>query len=143
MLTLKELSPEPPIEIQSAANELRVTVPQTARVTRYYRRSIVLRRTGLIVFICICAAMALTRFGDLGWHAMWGTFALVSAAALFYSLRYPDRVNLFTASATILCLDDAALSITDPMRHRTHSFARNEISAIQTQRVNFPVADKS
>jgi hypothetical protein len=134
---LKSSVVEPSIKIESAPGELRITVPKTERVMKYYKSIIVVRAAAMMVVICVSAAIGLMHRHDIGSDIMCGIFILVFAGALFYYLAHPEQVSLFTASAVILHLDDSALSITKLDEGSTRRYARDQIRRIRTQRCDF------
>jgi hypothetical protein len=128
---------QPQIEVESTAGDLRITIPKTPRVVRLHKRDITVRTATMIAVICVCTAVGLLNPRDACWDAMWGTVLLCTAVCLFYSLRYPDRVNLFTPATVILHVDDTALTVTQPERSWIRRYAKDQVIAIRTERCAF------
>ena len=130
---------EPQIEIEHLPGELRITVPKTARVVAYYRRSIAARSATIVVQACLFGTIATFAIVDrqLCLGSFFGSFAVFCFGGVIYSIRHPERVNLFMPSTTVIRLDENGLSVMEVERGRTRRYAREEIRAIQAQRCDF------
>ncbi|HEX5243774.1 MAG TPA: hypothetical protein VFW23_10980 [Tepidisphaeraceae bacterium] len=131
-----------PIEIDSVANEIRISVPITAPVERFYRRSRATRLIAMSVFSIACAVMGFSRFHDVAWDAMWFLFAVTFGASGIYALLYPHRVEIYMPRTSIIRLTDSSVTVTDVERGRTECFAKVDISSAKAARCAFTRCSK-
>lgn len=131
-----------PIEIVSAVTELRITVPKTAPVERFYRRSRAIRLIALVAFSIVCITIGLLDFRNIVWEAMWFLFALMFGSVATYAILYPYRIEIFVPDTSVMCLSDSNLTVTEVQRARTRCFAAGDISSIKAIRCDFTRCSK-
>lgn len=131
-----------PIEIESVADEIRISVPKTAAVERFYRRSREARLIVIAAFSTQCAIIGFFRLHHAAWDAMWFTFAGIFGASAIYALLYPHRVEIYIPTTSIICVTDSSMTVTDVGLGRTRCFAKRDVSLVKAMRCDFTRCSK-
>lgn len=127
----------PPVQSESISSGMRIVVPKTASVERFYRRARVTRLIAMVAFSIGCLTIGLTDPHDIGWDALWFLFSITFGAAAFYAIIHPYRVEMFVPDTSVLIIDGSNLEVTEVERRRTRSFPKSEILSFSAVRCDF------
>ena len=132
----------PPIESESISSGMRIIVPKTAPVERYYRRARTTRLVAMVALSVGCLTIGLAKLHDMGWDAMWFLFSVTFGAPAIYAIRNPYLFEMFVPDTTVLVFDDSNLVVTEVECKRTRCFPTGDILSFNAVRCDFSCCSK-